>query len=1189
MTDRRSSSQGIPFLASEAENSLEVISFGNGEGQEVSFIGVEEGSSRAVGTSGDDVVFGGATDDRLLGRAGDDILIGGDGNDLLIGEGGRDQLFGGAGDDRLVVDGDDIVVNGGDGIDTLVVRGESGISLDLAASSIENALGSGGNDILDASHSSADVRLVGGNGDDTLLGGTGDDFLNGKKGDDTLTGGSGDDTLRGDDGNDALMGGDGNDTLVGSQGSDEIFGGAGDDRLFVDASDTIIDGGDGFDLVFVTGEAGVSLDLAASNVEFARGNVGNDLLDGSGLVSAVRLSGSDGDDVVNGGGGNDNLFGGRGDDTIRGGDGNDNLRGSQRFESGDSDIFIFDGNDGRDVIQDFELDLDTLFVDMEGASFDDVTVSSFRNDAIVAFGETEVRLRNVDSDAISEEIFEFKQSQEPDPDPNDLPILFPEDAGVVRVEDFGAIADDGIDDTVAIQAALDSFIGGQTIVAFGPGVYNVSNTLRPNEVDGVVRFTILQGAGEGLTELKLEDASGIDGAVVDFRPFNEETGVANGGIPFGVGFRNGIRDLSISVGSDNADASGLIFFGNNQAIVRNVAISSDDGSGNVGLDLGSAIDNGPLLVRDVSVDGFDIGLQTAFLAASMTFDGLTLSNQNEVSWFNTAAQNVFAYDVAFENTPQAYRSNATADTSLVLSNATITGSEDAERTAIRNDRSTYLEDVSVEGFDVWFGSTRNSFQQNRVITPQSDGTIDEAWQIGAGEQFRGGAFTLFEDSPQGMLDLEVKESPDGPLERDLSKWVSVGAFGEPGIQPGTFNNPLDADDDTAAIQAAIDAAAEAGATTVYLPNGLWVLKGEVTIHGSVERVLGTEAQIIGGGVIRVSDGEPETVVIERLSNSFNPNAEANFSIVHDTERTLVVQDLLGLRYEPVEGTSGDLFLNDTVGGQLRITEGQNVWARQLNIEDTPARNPDFEAKIVNDGGQLWVLGFKTEGAGTHVLTRNGGQTEILGQFNQGNQLEGPQYVTIDSDFSIAVSESVDGSSFIGTVEETRNGETRTGDISDINVYSAIRPEAVADRFVVVDNDDAVISGDFSSIVGFPGGFLGTDYLFAENGSEGSVIYNADLQQAGSVEVFGRWTVDVSGQPDSNRATNAAYTIFEEDGPVTIEVDQTRDGGDWVSLGIFDFDAGETQVVIDTEGANGTVLADAIRFEYVDDLDDAVLL
>ena len=52
-------------------------------------------------------------------------------------------------------------------------------------------------------------------------------------------------------------------------------------------------------------------------------------------------------------------------------------------------------------------------------------------------------------------------------------------------------------------------------------------------------------------------------------------------------------------------------------------------------------------------------------------------------------------------------------------------------------------------------------------------------------------------------------------------------------------------DDPAAPQAAIDAAAAPGASTVSLPNGAWTLMGEVTLSGSIARLTGTQATITG--------------------------------------------------------------------------------------------------------------------------------------------------------------------------------------------------------------------------------------------------------------------------------------------------------------------------------------------------------
>ena len=67
----------------------------------------------------------------------------------------------------------------------------------------------------------------------------------------TLIGTAGNDTLTGGAGDDRLEGGDGNDFLIGGGGADQLLGGNGTDFLRIDAQDTLIDGGDGFDYVYL--------------------------------------------------------------------------------------------------------------------------------------------------------------------------------------------------------------------------------------------------------------------------------------------------------------------------------------------------------------------------------------------------------------------------------------------------------------------------------------------------------------------------------------------------------------------------------------------------------------------------------------------------------------------------------------------------------------------------------------------------------------------------------------------------------------------------------------------------------------------------------------------------------------------------------------------------------------------------
>lgn len=126
----------------------------------------------------------------IVGTTGDDILFGGELNDTIDGGAGNDNLRGEAGDDKL---------SGGDGDDTLN--------------------GGHGND-----------RLEGGDGKDILSDSAGADYLSGGAGDDILTSTGG---VPGAAAETVLDGGDGNDRFEVGAPVKAVLGGAGDDVVDV--------------------------------------------------------------------------------------------------------------------------------------------------------------------------------------------------------------------------------------------------------------------------------------------------------------------------------------------------------------------------------------------------------------------------------------------------------------------------------------------------------------------------------------------------------------------------------------------------------------------------------------------------------------------------------------------------------------------------------------------------------------------------------------------------------------------------------------------------------------------------------------------------------------------------------------------------------------------------------------------
>jgi len=92
---------------------------------------------------------------------------------------------------------------------------------------------------------------------------------------------------------------------------------------------------------------------------------GNDVIEGQ--TGNDRLSGGGGHDLLMGGAGRDRLLGNRGRDSLFGGDGADKLlggRGRDHLTGGDgADQFVFRKNFGRDLITDFQDDIDIVKID----------------------------------------------------------------------------------------------------------------------------------------------------------------------------------------------------------------------------------------------------------------------------------------------------------------------------------------------------------------------------------------------------------------------------------------------------------------------------------------------------------------------------------------------------------------------------------------------------------------------------------------------------------------------------------------------------------------------------------------------------------------------------------------------------------------------------------------------------------
>ncbi|MEH2087704.1 MAG: calcium-binding protein [Nostoc sp.] len=350
----------------------------------------DTGDDILFGGTDNDTLLGGTGNDRLtVGSSnvdtlgGNQLLYGDDGNDTLSASGyesryedtyytsGNNTLSGGAGDDYLIVQfskGNNLL-NGGDGNDTFSEYNsgndtvDGGQGDDLLSYNSYTGITSTFNPTTNVGSITADtnqvsyknierLNITSGFGDDNIVGSNGNDTLDpGNAGNDTIDGGAGDDLLSyynnssgvgitsvfdtttntglitadtnqvsyknierlnitSGFGDDNIVGSNGNDTLdPGKAGNDTIDGGAGDDLL----SYSYYSSGAGITSTF---DATTNTGLITADTRLASYK----------NIERLDITGTDYDDYIVGGKGNDTLDPGRnGNDTIDGGAGDDLL------------------------------------------------------------------------------------------------------------------------------------------------------------------------------------------------------------------------------------------------------------------------------------------------------------------------------------------------------------------------------------------------------------------------------------------------------------------------------------------------------------------------------------------------------------------------------------------------------------------------------------------------------------------------------------------------------------------------------------------------------------------------------------------------------------------------------------------------------------------------------------------------
>jgi len=185
---------------------------------------------------------------------------------------------------------------------------------------------------------------------------------------------------------------------------------------------------------------------------------------------------------------------------------------------------------------------------------------------------------------------------------------------------YSAKGDGVTDDTEPLQRALNENVGRHKALYFPKGTYLVSRTLTwPKKWNGRDNWgkTMLRGEQRDLTTIRLKDGSFTNAS-------KPEAIMWCGGFGSADWFHNYVENLTFDVGAQNPGAIALQFYSNNSGAVRDCRFTAGEGSGVVGLDLAHRDMNGPLLVRNCEVIGFQVGIACARSVNSQTFEHITL-------------------------------------------------------------------------------------------------------------------------------------------------------------------------------------------------------------------------------------------------------------------------------------------------------------------------------------------------------------------------------------------------------------------------------------------------------------------------------------------------------------------------------------------------------------------------------------
>ncbi|MCM8533402.1 MAG: glycoside hydrolase family 55 protein [Lentisphaeraceae bacterium] len=542
----------------------------------------------------------------------------------------------------------------------------------------------------------------------------------------------------------------------------------------------------------------------------------------------------------------------------------------------------------------------------------------------------------------------------------DWHFIPPKDSGVVNVKDYGAKGDGVTDDTLAIRNAINENINKSRyrcnpFIYFPQGTYLVSGPIESRSGDpekiakgkewsaGWRSFLTLVGESRNKTVIKLKDqAEGYTDSnkkkwvIATGSESDKRTNFHGGG---NRAFRHGIYNLTVNVGEGNPGAIGIDFLSNNRGSIDGVTIVAPKGSGHTGIAL-TRNWPGPAFINDVLIDGFDRGIEASHFQYGMSFENITLRNQQQIAIKNN--QNVLTFrKLDYEGNVPFYISPSDASM-LVVVDSRVKSIAKGDQAAIQSRGFVNLRRVKFEGYKQIVDDT--SKKNNDLPAKDKASTVVENFDLGV---------TYSEKNNAQALNLPIADIPHTLPPSDVT-WVYGGMTGEE-------------------LQKAIDD----GAEYIYLkPLKTVKVTKPVIIRNKVKLIFGMSGMISaekGKDAVIIEEGDSPIVAFE--------NIFVQGVVKHVSSRTFVMKkgDFHEGGYHATG--SGKTHIVDVIGRGYNIGPKHTFYGRQVNSEF------GTEPLFINEGKSV-ILSFKMESStrsdkkkilGTpSFLNRNDGQLEVLG-------------------------------------------------------------------------------------------------------------------------------------------------------------------------------------------------------------------